>query len=54
MTTMTNREFAAKDDTFRSCCSEAGVEPSVRQASKYRRGRGKAVSKRTAIIARRA
>lgn len=49
----TNRDFASKDDTFRDSCAEAGVQPTVRQASKYRRGLGKAVSKRPTVIARR-
>ena len=38
----TNSEFAAKNGTFRNACEAAGVEPTKRQASKYRRGMGQA------------
>jgi hypothetical protein len=31
-----NRVFAAENKAFRAACSEAGVEPTKRQASKYR------------------
>lgn len=32
-----NREFAAQNKTFQEACVEAGVEPTKRQAAKYRR-----------------
>jgi hypothetical protein len=32
------------DETFLRCCKEAGIEPTRRQASKWRQGRGKARS----------
>ena len=38
----TNREFAAQDQTFRTACFNAHVEPTKRQASKYRNGKGRA------------
>ena len=37
---MTNREFAAKDSCFKECCSKVGVEPTSRQAGKFRRKKG--------------
>jgi hypothetical protein len=39
---VSNREFAEKDAFFREHCEKANVKPTVRQASKYRRGLGKA------------
>jgi len=36
-TRLPNREFAVKDGSFRSACERAGVSPTKRQASKYRR-----------------
>jgi len=38
---MTNHEFA-KTEKFKEVCGNAGVEPTRRQASKYRNGKGKA------------
>lgn len=38
--TQTNREFAATNARFQAACEAAGVPPTTRQASKYRRGRG--------------
>lgn len=32
-----NREFASQNETFKSACAEIGVEPTKRQAAKYRR-----------------
>lgn len=37
---MTNKEFAAQDQKFRAACVAAGVEPTARQASKYRNKQG--------------
>ena len=39
---MTNREMAATDKAFRAACAAAGVEPTKRQASKFKRGLGQA------------
>lgn len=41
----TNKEYAAQNSDFEKCCSNAGVEPGARQASKYRRGVGLAFKK---------
>jgi hypothetical protein len=40
--TVTNGEFSKQDKLFRTCCELAGIEPTKRQASKFRRGFGKA------------
>lgn len=40
--TVTNGEFSKQDKLFRTCCELAGIEPTKRQVSKYRRGFGKA------------
>lgn len=37
---VTNRKFAENDTIFNSSCSEAGVNPTKRQASKFRLGKG--------------
>lgn len=37
-----NRQFAAEDELFRTSCKMAGVEPTKRQASKWRRKCGSA------------
>ena len=37
---MINSEFAKKNDAFRKACKKAHVEPTARQASKFRNGRG--------------
>lgn len=39
---ITNAEFARGDKAFREHCSNAGIEPSRRQASKYRNKEGAA------------
>jgi hypothetical protein len=39
---MTNHEFAKKDPLFLEACSLANVQPSRRQASKFRLGKGTA------------
>jgi hypothetical protein len=49
---MTNKEFAAQDESFKVACEQAGVQPTKRQASKWRSKKGKAwvmmnVGKRT-------
>ena len=37
---MTNKEFADKNKEFRDACARAGVEPTRRQASKWRMKKG--------------
>jgi hypothetical protein len=44
---VTNREFAMADGLFRAACARAGVEPTRRQASKFRRHVGRAWAART-------
>ncbi len=39
---MTNREFSKTDKRFVEACESAEVKPTVRQASKWRRKKGKA------------
>ena len=39
---MTNREFSKTDKRFVEACESAEVRPTVRQASKWRRDKGKA------------
>ena len=38
----TNREFATTSVVFRNACALANVEPTPREASKFRLGRGEA------------
>lgn len=42
---VTNREFAQKNKEFIEICVNAGVEPTSRQASKYRNKKGLAFKK---------
>ena len=37
-----NKVFAATDPGFRAACESAGVQPTARQASKWRMGKGSA------------
>lgn len=37
---MFNAEFAKSDKTFIAACGDAGIEPTARQAGKFRRGQG--------------
>jgi len=39
---MTHREFAGTDEVFKKACELAKVQPTVRQASKFRSKRGSA------------
>jgi len=39
---LTNAKFAEQDDFFKKSCAEAGVEPTKRQASKFRMKKGSA------------
>jgi hypothetical protein len=43
---VTHKEFVKTDDKFRKACENAGVEPTARQASKFRSGRGAAYNAR--------
>lgn len=38
----TNKNFAKNNTAFKKACENAGVQPTARQASKYRRGLGSA------------
>jgi len=38
----TNAEYARTNEKFRKACETVGIEPTARQASKYRNGIGKA------------
>lgn len=48
---MTNREFAKKDQPFIKACELAQIPATGRQASKYRRERGKAYDHLDAVTA---
>ena len=37
---VTNEQFAKTDEHFQTACEKAGVEPTSRQASKWRNGKG--------------
>ena len=39
---LTNRQFSKQDKAFQDACKAAGIEPTHRQASKFRRGIGAA------------
>ena len=39
---VTNARYAKENDVFRDACVKAGVEPTTRQASKWRLKKGKA------------
>ena len=43
---VTHKEFAKADDKFRKACEAANVEPTSRQAAKYRQKRGAAFNAR--------
>jgi hypothetical protein len=49
--TVTNTKFAEVDKVFQAACSEAGLEPTPRQASKYRNKRGLAYGYRPQALA---
>lgn len=36
----THTDFAKTNNEFRRACEAAGIEPTTRQAGKYRRGKG--------------
>lgn len=39
---ITNKHFAEKNEEFRAACVEAKIDPTTRQASKWRLKKGKA------------
>ena len=39
---ITNRDFALHDRLFKRACEKASIPPTKRQASKFRRGKGRA------------
>ena len=39
---LTNRKFAKEDEKFQEACMNAEIQPTTRQASKYRNQKGKA------------
>jgi hypothetical protein len=39
---MTNKEYAKENKDFREACEKVKIEPTKRQASKYRHKKGKA------------
>lgn len=43
---MTNRKFASQHQQFLAACTKAGVKPTKRQASKFKRGFGSAYQHR--------
>jgi len=45
---ITNKQFTT-DDYFRACCKRANVDPTTRQASKFRRKMGSAYRFRKSI-----
>ena len=47
----TNEKFAKEDQNFIRACSAAGVEPTTRQASKWRNKQGTAYLKGRRIVA---
>lgn len=40
---ITNKKFSEENEHFKNACKEAGIEPTVRQASKWRMGKGIAI-----------
>lgn len=42
MAKVTNAEYAHNEISFNKACTRVGINPTKRQASKYRRGYGKA------------
>lgn len=39
-TKVTNKKFAEMDEAFKNACIKANIQPTKRQASKFRRGKG--------------
>lgn len=44
---MTNKEFSKENKNFNEACLNAGINPTKRQASKFRRGKGVAWKSQT-------
>lgn len=40
-----NKQFAVENQEFKHACEDAGIPVTARQASKFRRGKGKAFKK---------
>jgi hypothetical protein len=49
---LSNAAFAAQDQSFRRLCVKSKVEPTARQASKFRNRMGKAFNSQTMIVRR--
>jgi len=47
---LSNKEFSEQDKVFRMACELASLPPSVRQASKFRRGKGLAFPRKIKAI----
>ena len=47
---MTNREFAAQDEPFNKACEQANLQPTKRQASKWRSKKGKAYARKVSKV----
>jgi hypothetical protein len=47
---MTNKEFSRSDPIFRKSCELAKCEATSRQASKYRRGKGRALKEKATAM----
>ena len=47
---MTNDEFRNTDDYFKKCCEAVGIQPSIRQASKFRMERGRAYTEGRTLV----
>lgn len=45
---VTNKKFT-EDEFFKACCKKAGVDPTIRQASKFRMEKGSAYSVRKQV-----
>ena len=46
----TNQQFADKDEVFRRACQLAGIQPTKRQAAKWRSNHGRAHEFRRAAL----
>lgn len=49
---MSNREFSLSDRGFRELCKLAGVEPTKRQASKFKNRKGSAYRQQQKMMGR--
>ena len=46
---VTNKKFS-EDGFFKACCEKAGIEPTMRQASKFRMEKGSAFKVRKQVV----